>query len=327
MSIKVIYFQQLFPGAREIFDKYRGSGMDITYWHYLPEDQKEPCLAQADYFITSHFPITRDLLAKSPRLKMIQKAGTGLDNIDLKAAAERGIMVSVVPGANSSTVAEMTIGSILSIYRKMNFLDRETKRGKWLMQEHRAEMFDMKGKTHGIIGFGVIGKIVAELSRAFGTSVIYFDVIKLPHSTETALGVTFASFEHLLSVSDIISLHIPLLPETRNLIAEKEIRLMKPNSVIINVARGHIIDEQALAKALREGRLLGAAMDAWASEPVNPDNPLLQLDNVLATPHIAGGTFDAMDAMFRLCLENIQRTDHGETPHDLVKTDKPVTSR
>jgi phosphoglycerate dehydrogenase-like enzyme len=322
MSVKVIYFQQLFPGARDLFDKYKAPGTEITYWHYLPDDQKEACLAPAEYFITSHYPITRELLAKAPRLKMIQKAGTGLNNIDLEAAAQRGVMVSVVSGANSSTVAEMTIGAILSIYRKLTFLDRETKRGKWLMQEHRAQMFDMKGKTHGIIGFGVIGKIVAELSQAFGTAVMYFDVKRLPPASESALGVTYAPLEHLLSTSDIISLHIPLLPETKNLIGEREIRLMKPNAVIINVARGHIIDEQALAEALQSGRLLGAAMDAWASEPINPDNPLLKLDSVLATPHIAGGTFDAMDAMFRLCLENIQRVASGETPHNLVKTDR-----
>ena len=323
--MKVIYFQELFPGAREIFDKYKAPAMEITYWHYLSEDQRKTYLAQVDYLITSHYPITRQLLKDAPHVKLIQKAGTGLDNIDLAAAADMGIMVAVVPGANSDSVAEMTIGSILSVYRKLNFFDRETKRGKWLMQEHRSRMFDMKGKTHGIVGLGVIGKIVARLSQAFGTNVIYFDVKRLQSDMEKRLGLAYAPFEELLSAADIISLHIPLLPETRNLIGEKEINRMKHHAIIVNVARGHIVDEQALARALRDGRLLGAAMDAWASEPINADNPLLQLDNVLATPHIAGGTLDAMDAMFRLCLENIIKKDNGGTPDNQVHTDRPTS--
>jgi len=320
MSVQVIYFQELFPGASDIIDRYKGSNMEVSYWHYLPDDQKKQRLAQADYLVTSHYPITREMLMNAPKVKLIQKAGTGLDNIDLEAAAELGITVAVVPGANSFSVAELTIASILSLYRKLIFLDRETKRGKWLMQEYRAEMFEMRGKTHGVIGFGNIGKIVASLSQAFGTHVIYFDVTRLLPETESELGVAYATFDELISTADIISLHIPLLPETKNLIGEKELRRMKPNAVIINMARGHIIDEQALAKALREGRLFGAGMDAWTSEPINADNPLLQLDNVLATPHIAGGTLDAMDAMFRLCFQNIIQVDRGGMPDNQVNT-------
>ena len=320
MSVKVVYFQELFPGASDIIDRYKGPNMEVSYWHYLTDNQKEQHLAQADYLITSHYLITREMLMKAPKVKLIQKAGTGLDNIDLEAAAELGITVAVVPGANSFSVAELTIASILSLYRKLNFLDRETKRGKWLMQEYRAEMFEMRGKTHGVVGFGNIGRIVARLSQAFGTNVIYFDVKRLPSETEIELGVAYATFEELISTADIISLHIPLLPETRKLIGEKELQRMKPNAVIINVARGHIIDEQALAKALRDGRLFGAGMDAWSSEPINVDNPLLQLDNVLATPHIAGGTLDAMDAMFRLCFKNIIQVDMGGTPDNQVKS-------
>lgn len=319
MSCKVIYFEKVFTATREIINTYKNVDMEINYWVDLNEEEREQALREVNYLITASYPITRELLEKAPNVKLIQKTGSGVDNIDLKAAAEFGIHVASTPGANSNSVVELTIGMIISLYRKLHVLDRLTKNGEWKMWEYRTTMFEMNDKTHGVIGIGNIGKKVAQLSKAFGTNVIYYDVNRLSMEEEKELGITYVTFDNLLSRSDIISLHIPLIPETRNLISDKELSLMKSTAILVNVARGNIIDEQALAEALKCNRLLGAALDTWASEPINSDNPLLQLDNVLATPHIAGGTRDVLETVLRLSFENIRKVEAGSIADNLVK--------
>ncbi|RPJ99075.1 2-hydroxyacid dehydrogenase [Priestia endophytica] len=319
MSCKIIYFEKMFTATREIINTYKSVDMEVNYWVDLNDEKREQALREANYLITASYPITRELLEKAPNVKLIQKTGSGVDNIDLKAAAEFGIHVASTPGANSNSVVELTIGMIISLYRKLHFLDRLTKNGEWKMWEYRTTMFEMNGKTHGVIGIGNIGRKVAQLSKAFGTNVIYYDVNRLSTEEEKELGITYVTFDNLVSQSDIISLHIPLIPETRNLISDKELNLMKSTAILVNVARGNIIDEQALAEALKCNRLLGAALDTWASEPINSDNPLLQLDNVLATPHIAGGTRDVLETVLRLSFENIRKVEAGSIADNLVK--------
>jgi lactate dehydrogenase-like 2-hydroxyacid dehydrogenase len=319
LSCKIIYFEKMFTATREIINTYKSVDMEVNYWVDLNDEKREQALREANYLITASYPITRELLEKAPNVKLIQKTGSGVDNIDLKAAAEFGIHVASTPGANSNSVVELTIGMIISLYRKLHFLDRLTKNGEWKMWEYRTTMFEMNGKTHGVIGIGNIGRKVAQLSKAFGTNVIYYDVNRLSTEEEKELGITYVTFDNLLSQSDIISLHIPLIPETRNLISDKELNLMKSTAILVNVARGNIIDEQALAEALKCNRLLGAALDTWASEPINSDNPLLQLDNVLATPHIAGGTRDVLETVLRLSFENIRKVEAGAIADNLVK--------
>jgi len=319
MGVNVIYFEKVSPEIHKIIEANKNPTTEVAYWNDLDEEQKEHFLFRAQYFITAAFPITRNILEKAPHLKLIQKTGSGVDNIDLKAATERDVLVASTPGANSSSVAEMTIGMILSLYRKLHFLDRETKQGKWLMWEHRPFMFEMNGKTHGIIGMGNIGKKVAQLSKGFGTNVIYFNRNRLSLDEENKLGISYVSFKELLATADIVSLHIPLLAETKNLISEVELKIMKPNALLINVARGNIIDEGALAQALKDGKLLGAAMDTWSLEPIHADNPLLQLTNVLATPHVGGGTRDVLESVLRLSFANIAKVEQGMMADNLVK--------
>lgn len=319
MSAKVIYFEKPSPAAHEFIETYKSPGTEVAYWDQLDERQRELCLSQAQYLITAAFPIKRQLLAKAPNVKLIQKTGSGVDNIDLIAAKEMGIIVSSTPGANATSVAEMTIGMILCLYRKLHFLDRETKQGKWMMFEHRPFMFEMKGKTHGIIGIGNIGKEVAKLSKGFGTNIIYYDSNRLSPETEEELSVSYVPLQDLLAKSDIISLHVPLMLETKNMLGEKQLALMKPNAILINVARGNIIDESALAHALKNGLLLGAGLDTFASEPAHKDNPLFELDNVLVTPHIAGGTRDVLKEVLRLSFENIAKIEGGGLPDHIIR--------
>ncbi|GMB00065.1 2-hydroxyacid dehydrogenase [Pelosinus sp. IPA-1] len=318
MTVTVIYFEKVSTEIHKMIETYKEVTTEIVYWHDLNDSQKEHLLSRAHYFITAATPITRSMIEKAPNLKLIQKTGSGVDNIDLEAAKERGILVASTPGANSSSVAEMTIGMILCLYRKLHFLDQETKQGKWLMWEHRPFMFEMKGKTHGIVGMGHIGKRVAQLSKGFGTDVIYFNRNRLSIEEETRLGISYTSFTELLRISDIVSLHIPLLPETRNLIGETELNLMKPNAILINVARGNIIDEKGLVQALKTGNLLGVGMDTWSSEPMQADNPLLRFTNVLATPHVGGGTRDVLENVLRLSFENIEKVEKAKMPNNLV---------
>lgn len=319
MGGKIIYFEKASSAAKEFIERYKAPNMELACWNELDDGQKDHYLSQAKYLITAAYPIKRPLLEKAANAKLILKTGSGVDNIDVAFAQKKGILVASTPGANSHSVAEMTIGMILCLYRKLHFLDRETKLGKWLMFEHRPYMFEMQGKIHGVIGLGNIGKEVVRLSNAFGTKIIYFDANRLPPDKETMLGVTYVELPKLLSSADIITLHIPLLPETRNMIGAKELRSMKQNAILVNVARGNIVDEQALADALTEGRILGAALDTFAVEPVYQENPLFQLDNVLATPHIAGGTRDVLETVLRLSFENIARMEAGEEPIHLVK--------
>ena len=319
MSAKVIYFEKVSSAACRFIETYKGAADEVTYWSELGDHERDAALAEAQYLITAAFPVTRRLLDKAPKVKLIQKTGSGVDNIDLPAAKEKGIMVSSTPGANSNSVAEMTIGMILCLYRKLHFLDRETKQGKWLMFEHRPYMFEMKNKIHGIIGMGNIGREVAKLSKAFGTKIIYYDAYRMDPEREKELEVSYAPLDQLLAAADIISVHVPLLSETRGLIGREQLKKMKANAILINVARGNIIDEQALAEALHSGGLLGAAFDTFASEPISRDNPLLKFDQVLATPHIAGGSCDVLETVLRLAFQNIARVEAGQAPDHLIK--------
>lgn len=319
MSIKVIYFEKLSTASHEFIEVFKSPGTEVAYWDQLNDSQKELCLSQAQYFIVSAFPVNRQLLAKAPNVKLVLKTGAGVDNIDLIATDEMGIMVACTPGVNANSVAEMTIAQILCLYRKLIFVDKKTKQGEWLMFEHRPFMFEMRGKTHGIIGMGNIGKQVARLSKSFGTKIIYFDICRPSAEREEELGIQYVSFKELLSMSDIISLHVPLTPLTTNMIGKEELSLMKPNAILINVSRGKIIDEQALAQAIENKRLLGAGMDTFASEPINKDNPLFPFDNVLLTPHVAGGTCDALRKILEMCFQNIAKMEKGEIPDNLVK--------
>jgi lactate dehydrogenase-like 2-hydroxyacid dehydrogenase len=318
MTANIIYFENVFPAAQEVIESVKGPDLNLIYWCKLSEAEKEYHLSKAHYLVTSIYKITRELLEKAPHVRLIQRNGIGVDNIDVKAADELGIMVANTPGVNASAVAELTIGMILCLYRKLNFLDRETKSGKWLMWEYRPFMFEMKGKTHGIIGMGSIGKEVARLSRAFGTEVIYFNRTRLTPEVEKELGITYVPFNELLAKADIASLHLPFVPETEGLIGKKELNLMKPNAVLINVARGNVVDESALNEALTQGKLLGAGIDTWAVEPTALDNLLLKHDNVVATPHIGGGTRDALQAVFKMTFLNISKVENGLLPDHLV---------
>lgn len=310
--MKCLFFDTVSADMKELLGSEKPADVELVFWDELQEDERETTLSTTEAVLTAIYKIPRALMEKMPKLRIVQKAGVGTDNIDSKAATELGIAVGNVPGGNANGVVELTMALILDLYRHLPELNKGTKEGKWMMFTYRASSFEVRGKTHGIIGLGNIGREVARLSQAFGSSVLYYDAFRAKPEVERALNIRFAPLEELLREADIVSVHVPLLPETTHLINAKNLALMKKNAVLINVSRGNVVNEQDLYQALIEKKLAGAAIDVWATEPIDPANPLLTLDNVIATPHVAGGTYDAAINVYRGSFANIGACLRGE---------------
>lgn len=311
---KVIYFDDISDNLKKLILERVPSEITLYFWNELTDKQKEQEISQADYFMLTAFKIDKKILQTAKRIKFIQKIGIGLDNIDLETAKNLSVPVSNTPGGNSTSVSELTILFILALYRRLVELDRATKDGKWLSWEFRSSSYEMLGKTHGLIGMGNIGYETAKRSSAFGTKIVYYDTRRLSVDKEKELNAQYTSLEEVLKVSDIISLHVPLLPETKGLINMSNIIKMKKNAILINVARGGVVNEKDLYYSLKDRLILGAAIDAWEEEPISLDNPLLTLDNVISTPHIGGGTVDTFNRVIEMAFDNINRVRSGELP-------------
>ena len=316
--MKCIFLDSVSPMMKKLILQEKPADLELVFWDEVTgPHQQDELLKQADAVLAAIYKVTQSLMKQAPNLRIAQKAGVGTDNIDSAAATELGIAVGNVPGSNANGVVELTMGLVLNLYRHLPELNKGTKEGKWLMFEYRTSSYEIKGKTHGIIGFGNIGRDVARLSQAFGSTVLYYDAFRAKPEVEAALNVKFVPLEELLRASDIVSVHVPLLPATANLINAKNLSLMKENAVLINVSRGNVVNEADLYQALTEKQIAGAAIDVWASEPIKADNPLLTLDNVIATPHIAGGTLDAARNVYRGSFKNICACLLGEPFHAL----------
>jgi len=238
--------------------------------------------------ITGLEPISKNIINSAPRLKVIVKHGIGVDNIDLDAAKEKGVIVANSPGTNREAVADLVFGLMLSLARNISKSDSQVRAGQW------PKVFGQSvyGKTLGIIGLGAIGKSMVKRARGFDMKVIAFDNYWDKEYAD-ANGVIYSDIEGILKEADFVSLHIPLTDETKNLISMNQLNMMKPTAYLINASRGGVVDEEALCKALSEGRIAGAGLDVFSSEP--PINsPLLGLENVILTPHMGGFTDGAL---------------------------------
>ena len=231
-------------------------------------------------------PFTARVLAAAQGLKIIAKNGAGIDSVDLAEAARRGIAVAVAPGANADAVAEHAVALMLALVRNLNGLDRKLRAGGWEGTAYLGR--DFRGSVVGIVGYGSIGRSTARLAAALGAQVVV-----LRRSGEADGFEVETGLDALLARVDILSLHCPLTEQTRRLIGRRELALMKPGALLVNTARGAVVDEAALVEALRSGALGGAGLDTFEVEPMAPGNPLLALDNVILTPHVAGVTRDA----------------------------------
>lgn len=268
---------------------------------------------EADYILVSWTPVSGRVIEAGRRLKLIQKHGIGMDKIDLATAAGRGVLVAFTAGGNAVGVAELAIAHMLALYRKLCVADGSLRRGRWLKWELRTNCYELCGKTVGIVGGGNIGRALAKrLTHGFECRVLYYDKYRLPAEKEAELGMAYTAMDDLLRQADIVSLHVPLTPETRGLIGARELSLMKPSAVLINISRGAVVDEPALISALRNQTIAGAGLDVFTKEPPDADNPLFQMENVVVTPHYGGGTVDTMINVLRHSFSNIERVERGE---------------
>jgi len=257
-------------------------------------------------------PFNRDVLAAS-KLRVIGRMGVGYDAIDIPAATERGIAVTITPGANEVSVAEQTLALMLGVMRGFPERDREVRCGKW----KREKLPRLAGKTLGLLGMGRIGKAVVPRAQGLGLNVIAYD--PCPDQTfAAAMNVRMVELDELFATSDIVSLHSPCTPETTNIINARTLAQMKRGSVLVNTARGGLVDEEALYAALRERHLLGAGLDVFKTEPLPLDSPLLQLDNALLCCHMGGLDEESEVAMSRMAAECIARLFRGDWPEGCV---------
>ncbi|MEM2021087.1 MAG: hydroxyacid dehydrogenase [Zestosphaera sp.] len=273
--------------------------------------------------ITSqHRKVSRYVISKSPRLKVIAKYGAkpGVDNVDIEAATERGIPVVYSPEANSDSVAEFTVMLMLCTLKRLCFLEQFLRSGGWrdALIKNNALGYELKDKTVGIIGLGSIGRRVARILQAFGAKLMGYDPYIPPEALANINITLVKSLDELLKESDVVTIHALLTPQTHHLIGERELTLMKPSAYIINTARGAIVDEAALVKALREKRIAGAALDVFETEPLPKDHPLLQLSNVIITPHFAGFTYEALRKETSMAHEDVIRVLKGCRPKYLA---------
>jgi len=286
--VKVLVAAPLHEKALEVLRK---AGFEVLYEEYPNEERLVELAKDVEAIIVRSKPkVTRKVIEAAPRLKVIGRAGVGLDNIDLEAAKERGIKVVNSPGASSRSVAELAVALMFNVARKIAFADRKMREGQWVKKQCMG--IELEGKTLGIVGFGRIGYQIAKIAKALGMNVLLYD----PYPNEERakeVGGTFASLEDLLRESDVVTLHVPLVEQTYHLINEERLRLMKPTAILINAARGAVVDTGALVKALKEGWIAGAGLDVYEEEPLPKDHPLTKLDNVVLTPHIGASTEEA----------------------------------
>jgi phosphoglycerate dehydrogenase-like enzyme len=255
-------------------------------------------------------PATAALMARAPKLRLIQKIGVGVNTIDLEAAKERGIAVCNLPGTNARAVAELTLALMLATVRRLPLFDAAMRDGSaWSLDPSvQDSLGELGGRTVGLIGYGAVPPLLAPVLKALGCRLLY--TARGPHAD--ALG-EFQSLNALLAEVDVLSLHVPLTSETRHLIDAAAIRRMKRGAVLINTARGELVDQAALTQALRDGHLAAAGLDVFAEEPPNPAELLLSLPNVVVTPHIGWLTTATFDRSFALAAENCRRLAVGET--------------
>lgn len=262
-----------------------------------------------DGFIAGLDSITAEALQAADRLQVISRYGVGVDNVDLEYARKENIIVTNTPGSNSVSVAELALGLMLALVRQIPQAVQATRAGDW----PRINGFSLEGKTVGIVGFGSIGKQLGRRLTGFNCRILAYDPFPdLPFAAE--LGIKICSLDELLNQSDIISLHLPLSPSTQSLVDEDFINRMKPGAMLINTARGDIIDEAALYNALNTGQLAGAALDVFCQQPPDPSNPLLALSNVLVTPHMGAHTDGATNAMGWMSLRDCLAVLRGDEP-------------
>jgi phosphoglycerate dehydrogenase-like enzyme len=311
---RVFYFSHATPDVYTLIGQAAGDDFELLTLHQNNDVERMKHIAVADYVICAAHPLRQPFIEAASRLKLVHHQGVGWqDTIDWHVLKERHIPLALTPEGTTIGVAEHTILLMLAAAKRLSFADRELREGRWHINSLRAVSRELCGKTIGYVGMGRIAQAVAERLMSFGCSGIYVDpYCKLDPSRQRELGLVAGSFDDVLSSADILTLHIPLTEQSRLIIGGAEIARMKKGAILVNTARGGLVDDLALAAALAEGQLLAAGLDVFENEPPRPDHPLMQLPNVVLTPHIAAGTEDAMSQKMQALFENLRRFERGE---------------
>jgi D-3-phosphoglycerate dehydrogenase len=298
--------------CREAVEKLNGFA-DVETKQITSPDQMREAINSYDGIVLGNEKADGNLLMHAIRLKIIAKHGVGVDNIDLNAATKKGIVVTYTPHANSDSVAEYTIAHILNVMKSIPKAHLGVLNGGW----NRFLGFELMGKTVGIVGFGAVGKRVAKKLQGFDVKIMAYDPFVKDEEFRKA-GVMASDLESLLRVSDVVTLHVALTSETRHLMNMDRLKLMKKESYLVNMSRGAIIDEKALCEVLKEKRIAGAALDVFEQEPVSKDSPLLNLDNVVLTPHNANFTLESLRRTDMMNAIDLERCFRGEKPVNIA---------
>ncbi len=311
MTPAVLIAEELAPAALEVL----GHDFDVRQVDGTDRAALLDAVADAEALIVrSATRVDAEVVAAAPRLRVVARAGVGLDNIDVHAATARGVLVVNAPTANVVSAAEQAVALLLSVARHTAAANAALKAGRW--QRSRFTGVEVQGKTVGVVGLGRIGVLVAQRMAAFGTRLVAYDPYIQP-ARAAELGVRLVGLDELLRESDFISVHLPRTPETVGLIGEKELATVKPGVRIVNAARGGLIDERALADALAEGRVAGAGLDVFATEPTT-GSPLFAFDNVVVTPHLGASTVEAQDKAGLAVARSVKLALQGEFVPDAV---------
>ncbi|MCA3564005.1 MAG: 3-phosphoglycerate dehydrogenase [Methylocystis sp.] len=288
-------------------------GFSFDYGTGSGEEAMMEIIRDADFAIAGQVAVNAAVLGAARKLKLLHKWGVGIDNIDIEAARRLGIRVARTTGSNAVAVAEFSLAMILMALRFPAYGHHKLMGGEWRGPSRLpGEAFLLSGKTVGIVGLGAIGQNLARLLRGFGCRVLYAKRTRLPPEEEAALGVIPATIDEIITQADVISLNCPLTPETANLFDAAAFARMKPNAVLINAARGGVVVEADLADALRRKVISAAAMDVFSVEPLPPGSPLIGIDNLTLTPHLAASTADTFEPTVRRMFANMERVAKGE---------------
>ncbi len=275
--------------------------------------------ADAEYYLGLARRMGGEFFRAAPKLRLVQLLSAGYDRVDVEAARKAGVPVANNGGANAIAVAEHTLLLMLAVLKRLVQFHNDVVAGKWRVGNFaETRVYELAGKTLGIVGLGNIGKKVARRAAAFDMDIQYHDIARLTEDQEDALGVRFVLLAELLRTSDVVSLHVPLDDTTRNLLGAREFAMMKASAILINTCRGPVVDEAALHRALLEGQIAGAGLDVMVEEPPAPNHPLFALPNVTLTPHSAGPTWENWTARFRNGFDNIQRVAAGRPPRWVI---------
>jgi phosphoglycerate dehydrogenase-like enzyme len=291
--------------VKDVLRQHAPKGWNLKMASSYDEASQRSLIEGADFILAGWAPAP-GWMFDSPTLRFVQKFGVGYDKIDIAAAREKGIGVAIANGMNAVPVAELVVLFILALYRKFRYMDRTIHEGKWVKAEMRSIAYSLRDKTVGILGLGFIGKEVSKRVQAFEAKVIYYDKFRLDPAMEQQLNVQYVELEQLIATADVVTLHLPYTRETDSLIDAARLARMKPSALLINAARGELVVEADLVHALKNGVIAGAALDVYAKEPIETNNPLLALENAVLTPHVGGTVLDNVAHMARHCFRNIE---------------------